>query len=637
MLYKIVNGSVSYGGDAVLEQVDIEIKDREKIAVVGRNGSGKTTLLKAITGEVELDEGVGEEPFSVTRVGSPVVGYLKQISFTSESATMREEILGVFAPLIRAEQKMAELMTDMERGDVAAVEKYDALRDRYELDGGLTYKKEYLTMSRKFGFTDADLDKPISEFSGGQRTKIAFIKLLLGKPDILLLDEPTNHLDMRTVRWLETYLKSYKSAVVLVSHDRMFLDRIVDKVYEIEYGVTECYRGNYTAFEKLKSERRAKQLKDHERQAAEIARLTRLIERFRYKATKARMVQSRIGMLERMKRIEAPAHADLRSFRADIAPRRESSREVLVTNALEVGYDKPLACVTFTVGRGDRLGIVGDNGCGKSTLLKTLMGIVPRLSGSYAFGFGTEVGYFDQQTAQATGGKTVFESFADEFPSLGEREVRTALGAFRFTGDDVFKDVGSLSGGEKVALALCKLFRRRPNVLVLDEPTNHMDIVGKQTLENMLSSYTGTVIFVSHDRYFVDKLANKLLVFEKGGARFMECRYSEYEEQMREAEDAEDAVAEPTARPAQHGERYVSPKKALEKKLRRMTKLEGEIAELEKRMTDLTARLSDPAVYGDYVKVTEIQHDLEELTASRDALTDEWATLAEETEALSAQ
>ena len=356
MQYKILNGAVSYDGNMVLENVDIEINDREKIAIIGRNGSGKTTLLKAIMGEVELEEGTGDNALAVIKVGRPEIAYLRQTPFENENEKMIDEVRKVFSGLIAMEEKLQRLVDEMQvSSDEKLVAEYSNLNDRFISLGGLTYKKEYQTMIRKFKFTEEDELKPVSEFSGGQRTKISFIKMLLSKPDILLLDEPTNHLDIETIEWLEEYLKAYKSALVIVSHDRMFLNKIVDKVYEIEWGETRCYKGDYTAFEKQKRERHIKQQKDHDLQRAEIQRLTRLIERFRYKASKASMVQSKIKLIEKMQIVDAPDRYDTRTFRANTEPRIESSRQVLNVSNLVIGYTEPLATVSFNLEKGKNL------------------------------------------------------------------------------------------------------------------------------------------------------------------------------------------------------------------------------------------------------------------------------------------
>ena len=636
MLFKITNGAVAFGADTVLENIDFEIRDREKIAIVGRNGAGKSTLLKCITGEVNIEEGTGEVPFSVTKVGNPVIGYLKQIAFTNETASMIDEIMTVFKPITDTERKMQELLKEIEvNPDEKKIKTYSELCEKFEFLGGYTYKKEFSVMIKKFGFTEQDKLKPMCEFSGGQRTKIAFIKLLLSHPDILLLDEPTNHLDVTAIKWLENYIKTYKSAVVIVSHDRMFVEKTVDKVYEIEYGETRCYKGNYSDFERQKKQNYQKQLKDHEYQRAEIQRLMRLVERFRYKATKAAMVQSKLKQIERMKIIDKPDRYDLKSFHANFQPQMESVKKVLTVKELEIGYEFPLAKISFELLKGQKLGVIGDNGIGKSTFLKTLVREIKSLSGSFEFGVKTQVGYFNQQMAEFASGKAVIDDFHDEFPLMNETEVRTALGAFLFSGDDVFKCVDDLSGGERVRLALCKLFKRRPNVLILDEPTNHMDIVGKETLENMLCEYTGTVVVVSHDRYFINKVADKLLVFENKNAEFYPFGYAEYELMKERAEkesESEDKVEKSASVVSSGKKTFSTPLKDKAKKERRIKKLEELIGKAEAEIAMLSARLEDPAVYSDYVKVSQIQSELEKLQSQQDEYSDEWFTLSEELE-----
>lgn len=636
MHFRIQNGSVSFGADTVLERIDFEIKDREKIAIVGRNGCGKSTLLKCITGEVTLEEGTGELPFAVSKVGNPVVGYLKQISFEDDSVSLIDEVLKVFKPIFDTEQKMQALLKEIEQtADENKIKEYSKLNDRYEFLGGYTYKKEYSVMIKQFGFTEQDKLKPLSEFSGGQRTKIAFIKLLLSHPDILLLDEPTNHLDINAVKWLEGYIKNYKSAVVIVSHDRMFVERTVDKVYEIEYGETKLYKGNYSDFERQKRDNYQKQLKDHEYQKEEIARLMRLVERFRYKATKAKMVQSKLKQIERMKIVDKPDRYDLKTFHASFTPNVESVKKVLTVKDLTIGYEKSLANINFELYRGQKLAVIGGNGIGKSTLVKTLVGEIKSLSGEYEFGIKTEIGYFNQQMAEYFSLKTVFEDFHDKFPTLNETEVRTALDAFLFSGEDVFKRVCDLSGGERVRLALCKMFKRKPNFLILDEPTNHMDIVGKETLENMLKEYVGTVIFVSHDRYFVNKVADRLLVFgDDGTTAFYPYGYAEYELNEKEKFEKQTAIEIETNKGTQSGvkKNFSTPLKDKGKKIRRVAKLEELIAKTQTDIDRLNAELEDPSVYSDYVKVAEIQENLETLVKQNEEYSEEWLILSEELE-----
>lgn len=633
MLFKIINGSVSFGADTVLENIDFEIKDREKIAIVGRNGCGKSTLLKAITGEVLLEEGTGDQTFALVKSGNPTIGYLKQIAFTDENKSLIDEVLTVFEPILNTEKRLNELLKEIETNpDEKLIKKYSELNDRFEFLGGYTYKKEYSAMIKKFGFSESDKLKPICEFSGGQRTKIAFMKLLLSHPDILLLDEPTNHLDVSAVKWLENYIKSYKSAVVIVSHDRMFVERTVDKVYEIEYGETKCYHGGYSDFERQKRENYQKQLKDHEYQRAEIDRLMRLVERFRYKATKAKMVQSKLKQIERMKIVDKPDRYDLRSFHANFEPRVETVKGVLTIKDLEIGYDHTLGKVNLEIFRGDKLAVIGDNGIGKSTLLKTLIREISSLSGGFTFGLRSEIGYFDQQMAEYSSEQTIFDDFHSEFPLLNETEVRTALGSFLFTGEDVFKKVSDLSGGERVRLALSKMFKKRPNVLILDEPTNHMDIVGKETLENMLLEYTGTVIFVSHDRYLVNKVANKLLVFENGNVNFYPFGYGEYELITKEKEDIVVESNKETPKEKSQKKTFSTPLKDKGKKERRVKRLEELIAKCESEIESLNKELEDPLVYSNYVKVNELQEKISLLQTELDTYSEEWLTLSEELE-----
>lgn len=539
MLYQISNGAVAFGDDVILHSIDFEIRNTEKIAIVGRNGCGKTTLLKLISGEVEMEKLDSDESAFIAKAGNPEIGYLKQIAFDDPDVTLEQEVRKCFVKMDERKAELARAAAELEHDySDEKVARYTAMEEAFKDDGGYYYEKEYEVMIRKFGFSDDERKKPIRDFSGGQQTKIAFIKLLLSKPDILLLDEPTNHLDVTTIEWLEGYLKSYPKAVVVVSHDRMFLDNVVDVVYEIEYGTARRYPGNYTNFIARKKENYDKQMKDHIAQQKEIERLQRMVTRFKGKPTKTSMAQSKQKAIDRMVIIEAPDKYDNKTFHANFQPEKETGNDVLYTSELAIGYDHPLSVVSLDLKRGEKLGILGGNGLGKSTFLKTIVGKIPALSGEYRFGTNVQIGYFDQQMAMYTSNKTVLDDFWDEYPNLTETEARNALGAFLFSGEDVFKNVNMLSGGEKVRLALCKILKTRPNVLVLDEPTNHMDIVGKETLESMLKDYKGTLIFVSHDRYFVKKVATQLLVFEDGTTNLYQFGYEQYQEKLdREAEE----------------------------------------------------------------------------------------------------
>lgn len=627
MRIEIINGSVEYDGNTVLSEINFSVSDKEKIALVGRNGSGKTSILKCISGEVPLVSGTGDEKFSFSISGAPKIGYLQQVSLNDE-LTLRQEILSAYKDVVGLENKLQILLDKMsENPSDENVGAYSRAMERFENIGGYLYKKEYLTAVSKFGFSAEDLDKKLSCFSGGQRTKIALMKLLLEKPDVLLLDEPTNHLDIAAVEWLEGYLKNYKNSVVIVSHDRMFLDRIVGVVYEIEYGVTTRYKGNYTAFLAQKQQTYDKALKDAKWKSAEIDRLRKIVERFRYKATKAAMAQSKLKEIERLGTVETPRRFDTSTFASSFQPEYESVRDALFVKDLVFGYDKPLGEISLAVERGQKIGVIGSNGTGKSTLLKTITGLIPPLSGDVRFGVKTRVGYFDQTIAATKSELSVLEDFRAEFPELNDGEIRKTLGGFLLSGDDVFKCVKDLSGGEKVRLALSKIFRRRPNFLILDEPTNHMDIIGKETLEKLLMDFSGTVIVVSHDRYLINRVAKSLIVFENGGVRYFDGTFDEYEE--REKETAEEVAKEkPEKTKKTGGERYVESKEEARRK-HRVEFLEKKITALEEELSRAQAKLDDETVNTDYKKVMAVEEEIKTIEEKLDPLITEWTELSE--------
>lgn len=627
MRIEIINGSVEYDGNTVLSEINFSVSDKEKIALVGRNGSGKTSILKCISGEVPLVSGTGDEKFSFSISGAPKIGYLQQVSLNDE-LTLRQEILSAYKDVVELENKLQILLDKMsENPSDENVGAYSRAMERFENIGGYLYKKEYLTAVSKFGFSAEDLDKKLSCFSGGQRTKIALMKLLLEKPDVLLLDEPTNHLDIAAVEWLEGYLKNYKNSVVIVSHDRMFLDRIVGVVYEIEYGVTTRYKGNYTAFLAQKQQAYDKALKDAKWKSAEIDRLRKIVERFRYKATKAAMAQSKLKEIERLGTVETPRRFDTSTFASSFQPEYESVRDALFVKDLVFGYDKPLGEISLSVERGQKIGVIGSNGAGKSTLLKTITGLIPPLSGDVRFGVKTRVGYFDQTIAATKSELSVLEDFRAEFPELNDGEIRKTLGGFLLSGDDVFKCVKDLSGGEKVRLALSKIFRRRPNFLILDEPTNHMDIIGKETLEKLLMDFSGTVIVVSHDRYLINRVAKSLIVFENGGVRYFDGTFDEYEE--REKETAEEVAKEkPEKTKKTGGERYVESKEEARRK-HRVEFLEKKITALEEELSRAQAKLDDETVNTDYKKVMAVEEEIKTIEEKLDPLITEWTELSE--------
>ena len=679
MLYQISNGAVAFGDDVILHSIDFEIRNTEKIAIVGRNGCGKTTLLKLISGEVEMEKLDSDESAFIAKAGNPEIGYLKQIAFDDPDVTLEQEVRKCFVKMDERKAELARAAAELEHDySDEKVARYTAMEEAFKDDGGYYYEKEYEVMIRKFGFSDDERKKPIRDFSGGQQTKIAFIKLLLSKPDILLLDEPTNHLDVTTIEWLEGYLKSYPKAVVVVSHDRMFLDNVVDVVYEIEYGTARRYPGNYTNFIARKKENYDKQMKDHIAQQKEIERLQRMVTRFKGKPTKTAMAQSKQKAIDRMVIIEAPDKYDNKTFHANFQPEKETGNDVLYTSELAIGYDHPLSVVSLDLKRGEKLGILGGNGLGKSTFLKSIVGKIPALSGEYRFGTNVQIGYFDQQMAMYTSNKTVLDDFWDEYPNLTETEARNALGAFLFSGEDVFKNVNMLSGGEKVRLALCKILKTRPNVLVLDEPTNHMDIVGKETLESMLKDYKGTLIFVSHDRYFVKKVATQLLVFEDGTTNLYQFGYEQYQEKLdREAEESKNVyrgnaifggaisqngssqtgsdanrstsqnaaagnVGESTnannatggMAVSSTGKAYYNPGKERSKIQKKVKKAEEDLAVKEAKLDELKAELMKPEYQSSYSKLTEIQNEIDALEEEILIDMEAWEELSSQLEAL---
>ncbi len=628
MLLKITNGCVAFGTTVILSGIEFEVNKGEKIALVGRNGSGKTTLLKLIVGEYELTKLDNGEQSAIIKPGNVDIGYLKQVTFEDETITLEQEVKKAYQTILELENSMERLLKEIESNPSGeALTKYSLLQDRFRLLDGYSYKKEYETAIRKFGFTDEEKAKPLSDFSGGQRTKIAFMRLLLSKPDILLLDEPTNHLDINAIEWLEEYLKSYKNAVVIVSHDREFLDKIVSQVYEIERGRITKYIGNYSAFAVKKRIDWEKQQKEYIEQQKEIAHLSGLVERFRYKATKAAMTQSKLKQIERMDKIEAPELADTRTFHVNFQPEYPSVKLVFSAKGLEIGYDKPLSSITLDIWRGEKIGIIGGNGLGKSTFLKTIVNKLPALNGSFTIGEKVKIGYFDQQMAQYKSDKNVLDEYWDEFPKLTHTEVRSALGAFLFTGEDVFKPINALSGGEKVRLELCKIFQRRPNFLILDEPTNHMDIIGKETLEKMLKEYTGTLLFVSHDRYFIKQVVTSVFVFDEDRVELYPHGYEYYLEQAAKRMTGQNNQ---DTKEVREKKSYTTPAKEKARREAKIKKLEENLAQCDENISRLQTELASDGVVSDYIRLTELQKELSEQEELHLSYLEEWDMLMDE-------
>ncbi len=632
MQIKIYNGVVDLSGEPILKKVNMEINTESKIGIVGRNGCGKTTLLRLIAGELQIskDEPELESQFIVS--GKPVIGTLSQMAFKDDSLTLLEEIRGAYDYIINMKKRLDVLHQKMDEEPTQEnITEYTTLLDIFTNEGGFYFEKEYEAAIKRFGFTDADKLKPLTDFSGGQRTKIAFLKLLLSKPDLLLLDEPTNHLDVEAVAWLEEYLSSYKKAVVIVSHDRMFLDKTVNTIYEIEHAKTFKYNGNYSEFVNQKQMLRQQQAREYEAQQKEIARLNELVERFRYKPTKAAMAQSKLKQLEKMDLIEPPDNYDNKVFHTEFQPEIRSVNDVLTVRNLSIGYDKELSEVSFDIKRGEHIGIIGGNGLGKSTLLKTIVGALPSLGGDFIVGGSVKIGYFDQQMAQYSSSATVLADFLNEFPAMSDFQARSALGAFLFSGEDVFKTVDMLSGGEKVRLALCKIFRRKPNFLILDEPTNHMDILSKEALENILTQYEGTLIFVSHDRYFIKKVAHQILSFEGGTTKLYKFGYDEFiNAQAKLKLTADDTrVNSPVKAPKKT---FTTPLKEKSRREKALKKAEETVEKLEAELSLLEEQLADENIQSDYIRLGELQSEIADITSQLEEAMLKWEELATQNE-----
>ncbi len=669
MKLMIKGALVQYGADTILNNVNFEIHDNEKIAVVGRNGSGKTTLLKLISGKIKPANPDSDEQMTFTLAGGTRIGTLDQISFENTERTCLEELKSIFEPVYECARQMEQFekaLSDASEADQEALlKKYESLQRRFKSLGGYDCELEMQIMFQKFGFDPDDIKKPLKNFSGGQQTKIAFMKLLLSKPDILLLDEPTNHLDLPTIEWLEEYLKKYKSAVVIVSHDRSFLDNVTNITYEIEYGRVKRYSGSYSSFVKQKQANFEKQEKDYEAQQKEIQRLQEWISKWKNTPTKVSSVHSKEKILERMVLIEKPHKFDTKNFKASFTPHIESYSTVLKANELEIGYDHVLAKATFQVKKKEKLAIIGANGKGKSTLLKIITDKIPPLGGSFEFGKNVEWGYFDQQQAMiinADPDQSILDNFWNEYPKITATQARSALGCFLFGGEDVEKKIGQLSGGERVRLSLCKLFYSKPNLLILDEPTNHMDMIGKEGLEQALSNFEGTVIFVSHDRYFIEKTATCILEFEDEETVFYEMGYNDYKEEKKKRElinngsaKTSDIAAESTRKHADTngpairtvrdnkeitgGNSYIDEKNLLMKRnpgklesriKKKLEKAENELYASEERLTELKESLADPSGSSDYQKLMEIQQEIESEEEKQEALLTQMMQLEEE-------
>lgn len=613
MTLQVNKGAKYFGADRIFEDLNFEIKPNEKIAIIGRNGCGKTTLLKCIAGEYTLDKGQLFFPKELN------LGYLSQSNIPVVDTSVRAYLLELYQELFELEKQMNEAAENLSHhASEKQLEDYASIQHDYERLGGYTYHQEMMTMVTQFGFKDDDLDRSLATFSGGEKTRIAFIRLLLSKPDILLLDEPTNHLDMSTIEWLEGYLAHYPKALVFVSHDRMFIDRIAKIVYEMDDGELTRYVGNYSTYLTQKALNLEKQASAYKRQQKDIERLEVLIEKFRYKKNKAKFAQSKIKYLDRMERIDAPEN-DHRSFKANFHSRIKGGKHVFTCKDLAIGYTSTLATLSFELMHGVHTAVIGPNGQGKSTFLKTILGKHPALSGEMLWGHQIEIGYFDQEQVEYTSQRTVLEDLWDAYPLLTQTEIRTILGSFLFTADEVFKEVRILSGGEKVRLALAKLMLQEANCLVLDEPTNHLDIPAKEALEKALKDYDGTLLFVSHDRYFIQKMAKAIVRIEPDGTQYYPVKYDEIPLQE-SVEGQLDVKTDIQVR---------SNPLSLSRLQKQLAKVEELITEKEVELEDARACRFEPEYYHDHAKMKLLDEQIDSIHNELNALLKDWESLHE--------
>lgn len=610
MKLTLSNAKKSYGAQDVLVKASIQVKDSEKIALVGRNGCGKTTLLKILCGQETMDEG------SLTKAAGSEIGYLAQVTFSSEEHTVYEELLKAFDHVLELEKQLNEqAMIMADNPTEKEMERYASLQQRFEALNGYQYDVELKSVFYHFQFDEQDLNRPLKEFSSGQKTQIALVKLLLSKPDVLLLDEPTNHLDIDAIEWLEGYIRHYPSAVILVSHDRMFLDRVADEIVEIEFGKTTRYVGNYSQYIKAKEEYLAKNHDAYVRQQADIKRLEELIEKFRYKKNKASFAQSKIKYLERMDRIE-DVRQDTSRMKAHFQCARKGGKHVLEADNLVVGYDVPLSKVSFELIRNQRMAVYGSNGIGKSTLMKTLMEKIPPLSGSFTFGHQIDVGYFDQDSAQMTSDNNVLDQLWQVAPDATQTEIRNTLASFLFTQDEVFKEMNTLSGGERVRLALAKLMLEHGNLLLLDEPTNHLDIPTKEALEDALSDYDGTILFVSHDRMFLKKMATRILEISED-SKVYDLTYDEYIEKKKtdSLTESVQVVNQPSSVSDFQDRKVIK---------NRIAKLESLLDAAQKELDQMEELRYEPEYYESYQKMDELEEKIAQKEKEIESLMEEW-------------
>lgn len=632
--------SKSFGTDDILSNVKLEIKSHERIALVGRNGAGKSTLLKIITGELPYDSGNIMIPKDVK------IGYLAQDSGLESTRSIWDEMLSVFDALRKMEQnirKLEEKMSDPHQPDYEKIlQDYDQLQQDFKDRGGFQYEADIRGILSGLNFRDFDYSTSIDSLSGGQKTRLALGKLLLSKPDLLVLDEPTNHLDIQTLTWLEQYLSGYDGAILIVSHDRYFLDRVVDHVYELSFHKTIKYTGNYSRYLDEKARQYEQEMKQFEKQQGEIKKLETFVQKNLARASTSNRAKSRRKQLERMTVKDRPSSEDQSAnFRFNID--RQSGNDVLMIKELSVGYDDtPLfENVNLTMNRGESVALIGPNGIGKSTIIKAIAGRINLMKGDIRYGSNVAIGYYDQEQTGLTSNKTVLQELWDEYPQTNEKDIRTVLGNFLFSGEDVLKTVYDLSGGEKARLSLAKLMMQKANLLILDEPTNHLDLDSKEVLENALIEYPGTLLFVSHDRYFVNRMATRVVELSSSSMTNFLGDYDYYvakkeeKAEFKRLEDEKNAAKNPNSTPLttidkqskSNYERNKDQQKQQRRRERRIEEVEKQVEKEETIIAEIEEQLCDPVVFQDHEKSLELNEKLEHSKQSMETLMEEWEEL----------
>ena len=636
MLIQLNNVTKNFVVNEVFSNVKMEINDKDRIAIVGRNGAGKSTLLKIISGEIDFDNGERTVSKDTT------IGYLSQEFIVREDLSIYEEMITCFNEIIELEKELEkisyELTSENIENNPGLLDKYDRLQNQVLTHKDYHYKSKIDSILYGLDFDKEVFDKKISTFSGGEKTRLSMAKLLLSEPDLLILDEPTNHLDMENVAWLENYLSSYNGAIVIVSHDRYFIDKVVNVVYNLEFGKLKKYVGNYSNFLRQYEEDYEKNLKEYVSQQKDIKRLEEFVQKNIARASTSKMAKSRQKVLDKMEIIDNPRKDD-KAANIEFRIKEQSGRDVLIINDLQVGYEEQVGQkYNFSVYKGDRLAIVGKNGIGKSTLIKTIAKKQKKLGGNIQYGSKVSLGYYDQKQAEFESSKTILNELWDEYPLMKEAEVRTVLGRFLFRGDDVLKIVRDLSGGEKARLQLAKLMLEKNNLLILDEPTNHLDITSKQVLEEALENYEGTILFVSHDRYFINKIANKVFDITEEGYNIYLGNYDYYLEKREQEKIAkrlkEEKIAEVVVKEVNDYVLSKEEKRRIRKLERTRDELIVQIDELESKIKIVNEELMKEEVYTDAVKTQEWNGKLKKLTSELEEKNNSWLEIEEELESI---